>query len=95
MASGYELDGVRFPSWVRRMFSIAFRLAVGSTHPLIQEVAVAVSQVVEVKNGGAIPPFPPYTFMAWCSIHKYRETFTLEFKPIQFIIRDAAIAHSL
>jgi len=29
---------------------------------------------------GAIPPFPQYTFMAWCSVKKkYRDNFTFTF----------------
>jgi hypothetical protein len=70
MATGYELVGVRFSAWVRRMFSIEFRSAVGPTHPFIQEVSMAVSKVAEVKNGGTILPLPPHTFMAWCLITK-------------------------
>jgi hypothetical protein len=32
----------------------------------------------EIKNGGAIPPFPTHTFMALCLI-KHRDNFTLTF----------------
>jgi hypothetical protein len=65
-------------------FSTASRPAVGPSQPPIQWVQRAVYPGVkrpaceadhsppssaDVRNGGAIPPLPPYVFMAWCLIN--------------------------
>jgi hypothetical protein len=76
------------------LFDTMSRPAPGPTQPPLQWVPGAVSPGInrpgreadhsppsstEVKRiTGAIPPFPPYVFMAWCLV-KHRDNFTFNF----------------
>jgi hypothetical protein len=76
-------DRVQVQQGLVIFFTTASRPALGPTQPLIQWVPGVLSLGVkqpgheadhsppssaEVKMFGAIPSFPQYTFMAWCSV---------------------------
>jgi hypothetical protein len=90
IAAGYRLDG-RGPIPDKGnifLFSIKSRQVLGPTQPAFQWVPRIKRPGREAdhsppsssgfKKGGAIPPLPPYTFMAWCLIEHKDKKYMVE-----------------
>jgi hypothetical protein len=89
VATGYGLDGRRSIPGKSKIFLFftTSRLTLGPTQwvpgakRLESEADHSPPSDVEVKNGGAIPPLPPYVFMAWCLITFFNGTNSLHDVP--------------